>query len=118
VDLARSTGILGSRRIGPALYLHLAGPDADVVLAESPPRRPHVREANHALTEAELTEKSVAVTSGALSRRIIVFAGLPRVRQVELYLDGEREHRVTDGQGRLEVVMEKPGRTRVEVRSP
>jgi len=121
VDFAKSTGLLGALHRDDddhgALFLHLSGPDGTVVLADGDPApRPHVAEANHVLYDADLREKSVAVSSEALFPRLIIFAGLPREAAVDLIVDGETRNAATDAHGRLVYRATRPGRIRVEVR--
>ena len=115
IDLARSTGVLGARRKGRRYWIHLAEGDADVVLTRTPPRRPHVEEANCILESAELTATSVAVTAVAHNRRLIVFAGLPAQREVTVTIGENASKRKTDEAGRMIVELAEPGRTRVAV---
>jgi len=115
VDFARSKGVLGARRKGRRYWLHLAAGDADVVLTDQPPRRPHVEEANCILTDAVLGERGVAVTAEAHNPRLIVFAGFAKSSTVRLQFDGASTSRKTDAHGRLTVRLPKPGRTRIAV---
>jgi hypothetical protein len=118
VDFEKSRGLLGARRRAGSLYLHLALPDAQVVLAERPEARPHVREANHALHGAELGPTGVAVTSEAVHSRLIVFAGFPPETELLVTIDGRKEPRKSDEDGRLRVELPVPGKNRVEARVP
>jgi len=116
VDFARSRGLLGARRIHGALHLHLAAPDADVVLAAAPAPLPHIEQANHLLEEAALDPGGVRVRSKAFSRREIVFAGFPPGARIEVRLDGVAAEGRADARGRVAVVLPEPGSTLVEVR--
>ena len=116
--LGRSRGILGTRRVGTKLWIHLAKPDAEIVLADHAPRRPHVEEANCLLEDAVLGEKGVAVTAVAHNPRLVVFAGLPPRADVELRIDGVARKQPTDAQGRVTVRLAKPGRTKLVVVAP
>ena len=118
VDLSRSRGILGMRRAGNRLWIHLAAPDAEVVLADRAPRRPHVEEANCLLEDAILGETGVAVTAVAHNARLIVFAGLPPGVPVRYRLDDVARSAPTDADGRLAIRLPEPGRTRVVVAAP
>jgi hypothetical protein len=114
VDFSRSLGLLGARRVADSLYLHLAGPDAIVVLAAKPPARPHVAEANCLLEYAELTETGVAVTATAWNPRLVRFAGFPPRARLRLRLDDVEREETADPQGELLVRLPAPGTTRVE----
>lgn len=118
VDLALSSGLLGSRRIGASLYVHLAGPDANVVLATSPVARPHVEEANHTLIEARLEASSIAFVSEALAPRVVVIAGLPSSADVEVTIGARSQTRRTSAKGRIELRLPRGGPDRIEVRVP
>ena len=115
IDLSRSKGILGFLREGRRLRIHLAGPDAEITLADKSPRRPHVEQANCLLEEAVLGEKGIRVTAVAHNARRIVFAGLPASTEVKLLIDDARREARTDAKGRLAVTLAKPGRTRIIV---
>lgn len=118
VDWDGSPGILGACRRDGSLYLHLSRPDADVALVARPVPRPHVKEADHLLTEATRSPTGVAVTSESLAPRRIVFAGFPPGSTVRLRLDGAVRETVADERGEVPVVLEEPGRNRVEVMRP
>ncbi|MHC4134828.1 MAG: polysaccharide deacetylase family protein [Planctomycetota bacterium] len=116
VDFARSRGLLGARRIRDSLYLHLAAPDAKVVLAADPAPAPHVEEANCFLETGRLTPDGVTVTATAHNPRLVVFAGFPAHAPLQVLLDGEEQERSADGRGRLRIALDEPGTTRIAVR--
>jgi hypothetical protein len=118
VDWDRSFGLLGCHAIGPSLYLHLAAPVVEVVLSRTAEDRPHVEEANHALTDVRLNPDGVTLTSKAIFRREITLAGFPARCDVEVTVDGRTSRRRTDATGRIGFEFEGPGRTRLEVRIP
>jgi hypothetical protein len=115
VDFERSTGLLGARRIGPSLYLHLAKPDADVVLAKNPAPRPHVEEANCLLERAWLAPRGVEVVAKAHNRRVVVFAGFPADAPLQVLIAQAKKDGRTDADGRFRVELEEPGTTRIRV---
>ena len=118
VDFTRSRGVLGARRVGKLLWIHLAETNAEVVLADQAPRRPHVREANCLLKEAGLGERGVSVTAVAHNPRTVVFAGFPPRTEVEVRLDDVMRQARTDADGRIAVRLPEPGKTRVVVAVP
>ena len=113
-----STALIGARRIGSSLYIHLGRPDAVLVLADSPLPHPHVIEANHVLEDAEVDQKRVFFRSRAHSRREILLGGFPNDTEVQQTLDGKSTTVRTDADGQLRIVFEKPGETVVEVSLP
>jgi hypothetical protein len=115
IALTQSKGVLGTRRVGHRLWIHLARPNAEIVFAVDPPRRPHVEEANCILEDADIGARRIAVTATAHNPRLIVFAGLPPSKDVGLRIDDLEARRRTDAEGRLTVRLEQPGRTRVVV---
>jgi hypothetical protein len=117
VDFARSRGLLGARRLGGSLYLHLAGSDAHVVLAERPPPHPHVEQASCLLDGARLLPAGVTVTASGHGARVIVFAGFPPGAALVVSRDGAEEAAQADATGRLEVRLAGPGETAVAVRT-
>jgi len=113
VDLARSEGVLGTRRAGNRLWIHLAAPDAEVVLAESAPRRPYVEESNCLLEDAALGERGVAVTARAHNPRIVVFGGFLANAEVFLQIGDNKRRTKADSSGRVRVHLPEPGTTRI-----
>jgi polysaccharide biosynthesis protein PelA len=118
VDFARSPGILGAYRQDGSLYLHLSASDAEVVLVPKAAPAPHVLEANHLLDQATRDARGIAVTSAAVSPRLIVFAGFPPETKVLLIEDGTVKEVQTNEAGQVEFRRDEPGSTRVEVRLP
>ncbi len=118
VDWRASEGLLGARRIGESLYLHLARPDAKVALAHAPPPHPYIGQANHILRDVRLTEHGVAFRSKAHSRREVHIRDLPKSAVVLKFLDGKKSTARTDEEGRLILVLDQPGDTFVEIRTP
>jgi hypothetical protein len=115
VDFERSRGLLGARRLGGSLYLHLAGSDAHVVLADRPAPRPHVEQANCRLDGAHLAPTGLTVTATGHNERILVLAGFPPNAPLLLSLDGTPSDARADPQGRAEVRLKGPGTTTVTV---
>ncbi|MEM8882731.1 MAG: hypothetical protein AAGD14_01525 [Planctomycetota bacterium] len=113
IDLARSRNILGYKRDGRRLRIHLARPDATLVFGNAERPHPHVQEANCLLDDADVGAKGVAVTAHAHNARRIVFAGLPADAELLLHLDGAARTVRSDGRGRYTVALPDPGRTRV-----
>jgi len=115
VDFEKSRGLLGARRVGDSLYLHLAASDARVVLAGKPAPRPHVEQANCLLDHARLVPTGVTVTATAHNDRIVVFAGFPPNAPLLLSLDAAQSTAQADPMGRLEVRLPGPGETTISV---
>ncbi len=113
VDFEKSRGLVGARRLNGSLYLHLAGSDAHVVLADRPAARPHVEQANCLLEGARLVPSGVTVTATAHTERIVVLAGFPPNAPLLLTLDGAPSDAEADGAGRLEVRLKSLGTTTV-----
>ena len=116
VDFTRSRGLLGARRVRDSLYVHLAAPDATIVLAACPPPAPHVEEANCLLETGSLSSEGVTVTATAHNPRLLVFAGFPAHVPLQVLLDGEERERMADARGRLRIALDEPGTTRIAVR--
>jgi hypothetical protein len=117
VDFARSRGLLGARRVGDSLYLHLAGSDAQVVLAQKPPAHPHVEQANCVLESVRLVPTGVMATAKGHAARLVVLAGFPPNAPLLLAVGGETAEIAADAQGRVEVRLPGPGETRYSVRT-
>lgn len=111
VDFEKSRGLLGARRVGDSLFLHLAGSDAHVVLADHPAPRPHVEQANCLLEEARLIPAGVSVKATGHNARVVVFAGFPPSAPLLLSIDDVPSERQADPEGRLEVTLPSPGET-------
>jgi hypothetical protein len=116
IDWARSTGILGAKREGRSLYVHLAKPDADLRFAERTIARPHVVEANCLLDDAVLEPGAVTVTATAHNPRLVIVGGFAPRMPVALTLDDTRSRARADEEGRVEIRLPEPGTTRVTVR--
>jgi len=115
VDLDASRGVLGFRRKGRRLWIHLAASDAEIVLTDKPRRRPHVEQANCLLEEFEFGERGVAFTATAFNARAIVLAGFAPDAPVTVLLDGLKRAARSDSQGRVSINLPRPGRTRIAV---
>ncbi|MEM8882732.1 MAG: hypothetical protein AAGD14_01530 [Planctomycetota bacterium] len=113
IDLARSRNILGYKRDGRRLRIHLAKPDATLVFGEPERLHPYVEEANCLLDDADIGARGVAVTAHAHNARVIVFAGLPPEAALLLHLDGAARTVKSDADGRCTVRLPEPGKTRV-----
>jgi len=115
VDLYASRGLLGYRRKGRRLWIHLATPDAEIVLTDNPRRRPHVEQANCMLEQPEFGDGGLVVTAVAHNARAVVFAGFEPNKPVTLLLDTVVRPARTDDKGRLSVNLPHGGRTRITV---
>lgn len=118
VDFLRSTGILGARRIGTSLYIHLAAAEADLVLAPSPIASPYLIEANHTIERPKLTARSITLVSSALVDRILVFGGFPPGASLSVAVGSKRTNHPADAKGRFELRLPPGEPTRIEVRGP
>jgi hypothetical protein len=118
VDFTRSSGVIGARRIGPSLYIHLDASEASVVLAASPPASPHLVEANHAVSRVKLTPRSITLVSETLVERVLVLGGFPAEQTVHLTIGGKREDQKADGTGRVEVRLPPGADVRIEATGP
>ncbi len=115
VDWTRSRGLLGARRVGERLFVHLAGPSADVVLSDTAVRHPHVIEANHLLDDGAISATGIAATSSSFARRILRLGGFAPRAPLALTVDGALQDLTADDDGRVHIVLD-PGSSRVEVR--
>ncbi|MFO0984987.1 MAG: hypothetical protein U1E76_25200 [Planctomycetota bacterium] len=116
VDWRRSRGLLGSCQKDGALYVHLAASDADLFLTGEPVLQPHVEECNHELFDATLAPGRIRVTSRALCRREIRFAGFAAGARVRLTIDGEASLVNAGADGRVTVSL-GAGESTVELSS-
>jgi len=117
VDWNRSTGLAGAVVRDGALYVHLAEPNANLVLTETPVTRPHLREANHLIEDVLLEEDGLTLRSSALHDRELILAGFEPGTEVLVSLDGTATTMTTDDEGLLAVLIDGSGDTRVEVRT-
>jgi hypothetical protein len=111
VDWAASRGLIGARRMGNALFLHLGAPNAVLVLSDSATPHPHVEQADHLLREVRLSREGITLVSQAHSSREIVLAGFPPGTRLR---SGER----VDAEGRVRVRLPDPGTDRLELTLP
>ncbi len=117
VDLHASNGLLGARRIGESLYVHLAQSDARVVLRKETTVHPHIREANCLLDDGKITPHGVRVRASGVQEQTIVFAGLPKSRFIRVLVDATTAERRTEPDGTITVRVPAGHQTRVEVGS-
>ncbi|MCK6459572.1 MAG: hypothetical protein L6Q95_06715 [Planctomycetes bacterium] len=115
VDFARSRGLLGARRVGDSLYLHLAGSDAQVVLASGPQAHPHVEQANCVLENARLAPAGVTAVAKGHCARLVVLAGFPPNAPLLVTIGSDTTERRSDAAGRIELRIDTPGETRYSV---
>lgn len=115
VDWRSSRGLLGALRNGGTLFVHLAGPDAEIAWSERAVRHAHVEQADHALEDVVLAPTSVACRSRAPGRRTIVFAGFAPMGRLVLRVGGQRRDVASDALGRVEVVLPEPGDDEVRI---
>jgi hypothetical protein len=116
VDFAKSRGLLGARRVGDSLYIHLAGSDAHVVLAPKPVPHPHVEQANCVLEAARLVPTGMTATAKGHADRLVVLAGFPPNAPLLLTVGDGTTERAADAHGRVEIRIDGPGETRYSVR--
>ncbi len=117
VDLVRSPGVLGARRIGRALYVHLAAvAEATVALEVAPPAAPHLVSANHIAQRAERDARGLAWDTESRAPRTARLAGFAPGAALEVVLDGKRHNATADAEGRIELTA-GPGSGRWEVRA-
>ena len=115
VDLRASTGLLGFRRTGRSLHLHLDGPEADVVLHEGAPGRPWLVEANCEVTDFDAKDARVSLRCQAFVPRTLTLAGLPPHRDASLSVDGAHRIVRTDGEGQVTLALAPGGPSAVEL---
>lgn len=115
VDWLQSRGLLGARRMNGALFLHLAGADAELVWGAG--TAPHVEQADHWLSDAVLDGGSLSLTSASFAARTIVFAGLPADVDLRLEVDGRTATVRSDADGRFEWSA-PPGRNALRIGTP
>jgi len=113
VDFAKSRGLLGARRVGDSLYLHLAASDARVVLAPSPAAHPHVEQANCVLDGARLVSNGVMATARGRCDRLVVLAGFAPDAPLQVTVGAETTERAADERGRIEIRIAGPGETTI-----
>ncbi len=115
VDFAKSTGLLGARRIGKSLYIHLAQSDAHVVLADDPARSPHVIEANCLLHQGSLGKNHVTFVAEAVQERMIAVGGWKPGETLRIAYGEQQRVTAADNRGVVTVRLPEGGRTRVRV---
>ncbi|MEZ6014898.1 MAG: hypothetical protein R3F49_07290 [Planctomycetota bacterium] len=114
VDLARSRNVLGARRMGGALYVHLTAMPARIVLATAPLAQVHLEYANHRTFEAERRVDAVAWRASSAAAREAVVAGFAPGAPVVVVVGARHEDLTADERGRVMIVL-PPGNDRIEV---
>ncbi len=83
VDLSRSRGILGARRHGDSLYVHLAGPEpATIVLGRAAPAVPFLVSASHRVSAWTREGSTVRFTLSGVGSKEAEIGGLSPGRDV------------------------------------
>ena len=142
IDWRRSPGVVGAKRLGADVYLHLGASTAELrftaALASASPTSaspasassasasplPILREANHAIRGAIRTASGLRLESSASFPRSLVFGGLGSGAAVDVRIESlqpqdrteasVRERRSADADGRL--LLELPaGTARIEI---
>ncbi len=118
IDWTRSRGLFGAHVRQGALFVHLGGDEAELVWAEDgAAAHPHVEQANHELQGVALHRDAIELVSESLARRELVLAGFPPNAELLLDVDGDVRAVPADAQGRLELTLPEPGRSRLVVRT-
>lgn len=113
-DLGASSGVAGYSRTGDALYVHLTGPSARVVLGRSPAPRPYLAEAGAPLASWKAAPGSISAAFDAAGPCEVVLAGLPAGHLVKVG-PGWRGSHLPDARGRL-TLSASAGHRALEVR--
>lgn len=103
IDWRRSRGVLGARRLGARLFVHLAAATAELHFTADAVLQPHLEQANCELENGRLEAGGLRFTAVAAAvPRVLVVAGFAAGGAVEVDA-GERLHLVADAHGRCEV---------------
>jgi hypothetical protein len=119
VDLTRSRGILGARRHGDALYVHLAGSEpATIILGRSQAAAPFIVWASHRVSAWIREGRTVRFTLSGIGEKEVEIGGLPPGRDVTASLTADATTRTetlrADGNGNI--VVAAGSAAQVEVR--
>ncbi len=115
VDWARSTGVVGARRLQGSLYVQLAGDTATLRLGSGARPWPHVEQASVVLDDVAIDQGGVRFGWRSFAAGSVVLAGFPPGAKLVRTLDGVDADVVGDGDGRLTLPLAE-GEHRLEVR--
>jgi len=118
VDFARSRGVVAANRLEGRLFVTLSGPDADLILRDTPGNQPHVEESDHWLEDVRLSPSGVAFTSRAWRTRGIVLAGFPPSTDLQARAGSEVLALRSDAEGRVRLALPPEADAAVEVSVP
>jgi hypothetical protein len=113
-DMSECVAVAGFERAGQALYVHLAGPDARVVLTHTPGVHPFLVTANAPLMGWSVDGQRVNATFEAQAPCEVTLGGLPPNAAIHV-ADGWHGPKVSDSHGRLTLGAPR-GRLNLEAR--
>lgn len=118
VDWEHSSGLLGARRLGDSLYLHLARPCAEVAFAAGAAPWLHVEQADCDLDEVVPGPRELRFVARGAGGRHVVVAGAAAGAELCLQVDGGERRARCDADGRAEVRLREGGAAEVRVWLP
>ena len=114
VDWENSRGLLGMRRLGDRLFLHLAASDGEIAFAAGAAAWLHIEHADCDLARVRLAPRELRFDAKGFRARRIVIAGAPPEANLRVAFDGQERLITCDSDGRY--VVELPGGGTSEVR--
>ena len=116
IDLERSRGVLGYLWLPAvsATYVHLARPDALVVMGDAPPTAPYLRQASHRVSAWRVAEGGVRLTMHGVGRKKLWLGGVADGAYA-VRVDGAPVETVRAADGRLAAAFDGNGAVAVEV---
>jgi hypothetical protein len=115
VDLAQSSGVIGSRRLGQSLFVHLGHHRGELVLTDHPGAHVYLEQANHVVAQVTLEPTRLRLTSQAHSPRVLEFAGFPASALVTIRIDGAARQQVATADGHVLVALPPGGPQTIEL---
>ena len=118
IDWRNSRGLLGARRMGNRLFVHVSEPTGIITFARTPQQWLHVEQANCELTAATVSETELKFTATGFGVRRVVVAGAAAGATLMVEVDGEQQPASSDIDGRYELVLRQAGSSEVRVWLP
>jgi hypothetical protein len=115
IDWEHSRGLLGARRLGDRLFLHLAAPAAEVALGTGVEPWLHVEQASCELDGVVVGPRELRFVAHGHGRRTVVVAGATAAAVLQVHVDGRQTTARCDAAGRA--VLRLPAGQAAEVRA-
>lgn len=118
LDWPNCRGLVGARRLGDRLFLHLGQPEGEVAFAAGAAPWLHVEQADCELGDVVPGPRELRLSATSFAARRVVVAGAAPGTVLRVAVDGQEHAATADAAGRCDVVMRDAGTSEVRVWRP